>query len=249
MKTLDFVVVIPARLKSFRLPHKPLVKILGKEMILRTIDRCKLSVDEKLIYVATDSLKLKNFLNKNNFFNVVLTSVKNKTGTDRIFDFSKTIKAKRYINVQGDEPIVNPKDIKKIIDISKKNIENIYNGYAKVINNKSSISKNIPKLVLDQNNNLVYMSRSEIPSSFRKKNKYFLKQICIYSFPRKILQKVFRYNKKTYLESFEDIEILRFLESGYKIKMVKLSGKSMAVDVPEDIKKVESILRRNEKSS
>ena len=93
------------------------------------------------------------------------------------------------------------------------------------------------------------MSRSEIPSSFRKKNKYFLKQICIYSFPRKILQKVFRYNKKTYLESFEDIEILRFLESGYKIKMVKLSGKSMAVDVPEDIKKVESILRRNEKSS
>ena len=249
MKTFDFVVVIPARLKSFRLPNKPLVKILGKEMILRTIDRCKLIIDKKFLYVATDSLKLKNFLNKNNFYNVVLTSTKNKTGTDRIFDFSKTIKAKRYINVQGDEPIVNPKDIKKIIDISKKNIENIYNGYAKVINNKSSISKNIPKLVLDQNNNLVYMSRSEIPSSFRKKNKYFLKQICIYSFPRKILQKVFRYNKKTYLESFEDIEILRFLESGYKIKMVKLSGKSMAVDVPEDIKKVESILRRNEKSS
>ena len=243
MKTLDFVVVIPARLKSYRLPNKPLVKILGKEMILRTIDRCKLSVDEKLIYVATDSLKLKNFLNKNNFFNVVLTSVKNKTGTDRIFDFSKTIKAKRYINVQGDEPIVNPTDIKKIIDISKKNIENIYNGYAKVINNKSSISKNIPKLVLDQNNNLVYMSRSEIPSSFRKKNKYFLKQICIYSFPRKILQKVFRYNKKTYLESFEDIEILRFLELGFKVKMIKMSNKSLAVDNNEDLEKAKIYLK------
>ena len=125
MKTFDFVVVIPARLKSFRLPNKPLVKILGKEMILRTIDRCKLIIDKKFLYVATDSLKLKNFLNKNNFYNVVLTSTKNKTGTDRIFEFSKTIKAKRYINVQ-DEPIVNPKDIKKIIDISKKKIMNLF---------------------------------------------------------------------------------------------------------------------------
>ncbi len=249
MKTLDFVVVIPARLKSYRLPNKPLVKILGKEMILRTIDRCKLEVDKKFIYVATDSIKLKNFLKKNNFLNVILTSNKNKTGTDRIFDFSKTIKAKRYINVQGDEPIVNPKDIRKIIEISKKNNNFVYNGYAKVINDKFSISKNIPKLALDKNKNLLYMSRSEIPSSFRTKNKYFLKQICIYSFPRKILQKVFKYNTKSNLESFEDIEILRFLEAGYKVKMIKLSGKSMAVDVPDDIKKVEAILRRNEKFS
>ena len=88
------------------------------------------------------------------------------------------------------------------------------------------------------------MSRSEIPSSFRTKNKYFLKQICIYSFPRKILQKVFRCNSKSNLETFEDIEILRFLEAGYKIKMIKLSGKSMAVDVPGDVKKVEEILKK-----
>ena len=245
---LDFVVVIPARLKSSRLPNKPLIKILGKEMILRTIDRCKLSVSQKFIYVATDSIKLKNFLKKNNFFNVILTSSTNKTGTDRIFEFSKTIKANRYINVQGDEPIVNPNDIKKIIQISKKNNDFVYNGYAKVINKKSSRSKNIPKLVFDKNKDLLYMSRSEIPSSFRNKNKNFLKQICIYSFPRKILKKVFRQNSKSNLENFEDIEILRFLEAGYKVKMVKLSGKSMAVDVPEDIKKVEAILKKNEKS-
>ena len=91
---------------------------------------------------------------------------------------------------------------------------------------------------MDKNKDLLYMSRSEIPSSFRNKNKYFLKQICIYSFPRKILKKVFRQNSKSNLENFEDIEILRFLEAGYKVKMVKLSGKSMAVDVPEDIKKM-----------
>ena len=246
---LDFVLVIPARVKSLRLPNKPLIKILGKEMILRTIDRCKLSVSQKLIYVVTDSIKLKNFLKKNNFLNVILTSNRNKTGTDRIYEFSKTIKAKRYINVQGDEPIVNPKDIRKIIQISKKNNDFVCNGYAKVINNKSSLSKNIPKLALDKNKNLLYMSRSEIPSSFRTKNKYFLKQICIYSFPRKILQKVFRNNSKSNFESFEDIEILRFLEAGYKVKMIKLSGKSMSVDVPDDIKKVEAILKKNEKSS
>ena len=68
---LDFVIVIPARLKSSRLPNKPLIKILGKEMILRTIERCKLSVNQKLIYVATDSNKIKKFLHKKNFKNVI----------------------------------------------------------------------------------------------------------------------------------------------------------------------------------
>ncbi len=242
---LDFVIVIPARLKSSRLPNKPLIKILGKEMILRTIDRCKLSISQRLIYVATDSVKIKKFLYKKNFRNVILTSKKNKTGTDRIYEFSKIIKAKRYINVQGDEPIVNPKDIKKIIDFSSKNKSIIYNGYASVKKNKSTSSSNIPKVVLDKYNNLLYITRSDVPSNFKYKNKYLLKQICIYSLPRQILHKVFKFNKKSELEKMEDIEILRFLESGYKVKMLKMSGKSMAVDVPQDVNKVEKILRKN----
>ncbi len=241
---LDFVIVIPARLKSSRLPNKPLIKILGKEMILRTIERCKLSVSQKLIYVATDSIKIKKFLYKKNFKNVVITSKKNKTGTDRIYEFSKIIKAKRYINVQGDEPIVNPSDINKIINVSKKNNLFVLNGYAKVKTNKSISNKNIPKVVLDNYENLLYISRSNIPSNFKKNNKNILKQICIYSYPRNILHKVFKLNKKTKLEKLEDIEILRFLESGYKVKMLKMSGKSMAVDVRSDIPKVESILKK-----
>jgi len=245
---LDFVIVIPARLKSSRLPNKPLIKILGKEMILRTIERCKLSVSQKLIYVATDSAKIKKFLYRKNFKNVILTSKKNKTGTDRIYEFSKIIKANRYINVQGDEPIVNPKDINKIINCSKKDNSFIYNGYAIVKNKKLISNKNIPKVVLDMHDNLLYISRSDIPSNFKKNNNNILKQICIYSYPRNILNKVFKLNKKTKLEKIEDIEILRFLECGYKVKMLKMSGKSMAVDVRSDVYKVESILKKNEKS-
>tara|TARA_Y100000590_G_C15461056_1_gene916489 strand:+ start:114 stop:845 length:732 start_codon:yes stop_codon:yes gene_type:complete len=241
---LDFVIVIPARLKSSRLPNKPLIKILGKEMILRTIERCKLSVSKKLIYVATDSNKIKKFLLKKNFRNVILTSKKNKTGTDRIYEFSKFIKAKRYINVQGDEPIVNPHDINKIINFSKKNNSFVLNGYAKVKTDKSFQNKNIPKVVLDRYKNLLYISRSDIPSNFKNNNKSVLKQICIYSYPRNILHKVFKLNKKTELEKIEDIEILRFLESGFKVKMLKMSGKSMAVDVRSDISSVESILKK-----
>jgi len=241
---LDYVIVIPARLKSSRLPNKPLIKICGREMILRTVDRCKLSIDENLIYILTDSKKLKKFLNDNNCKNVVLTSSKNKTGTDRIYEFSKHIKAKRYINVQGDEPIVNPKDILKIINASEKNKAIVYNGYSIVKNTNKVQNKNLPKVVFDKFKNLLYMSRSDIPSNFKAQKTFYLKQICIYSYPRNVLQKVFNSNRKTYLEKFEDIEILRFLESGVKVKMVKMSGKSMSVDVKKDIYKVERILKK-----
>lgn len=242
-----YVIVIPARLKSSRLPNKPLIKILGREMILRTIDQCRKVTNKKIIYVATDSIRLRDFLIKNKFYNVIITSSKCKTGTDRIYEFSKKIVSKYYINVQGDEPLVNPYDIKKIIkQIKLKSSKNkVINGYAEITKERDYKNSNIPKVVFSSDKKLLYMSRSNIPSSFKKKAKMF-KQICIYAFPKKILQKVFKKNIKSNLESYEDIEILRFLEKNIDIKMIKLSGSSMSVDVPRDIKEVEKILKKNE---
>ena len=242
-----FVIVIPARLQSSRLKNKPLIKINNKEMILRTIDQCKKATNIKNIFVCTDSQKLKNFLSRNNFNNTIVTSEKCKTGTDRIYQFSKKINAKNYINVQGDEPIVNPYDIKKIIKYSLDNPEVVVNGYSKITKNRDYQNKNIPKVVISKNKFLLYMSRNNIPSNFKNIKRNLFKQICIYSFPNKILNKVFSSNTKGDLETNEDIEIQRIIENDFKVKMILLSGISMSVDVKEDVREVEKIIKKNEK--
>ena len=118
-KNFNFVIVIPARLKSSRFPGKPLAKICGKPMIFHVWKRCVGAVDKKLVFVATDNIKIVNVCKKFGI-QTVMTSAKCKTGTDRMYDFSKKINSKIYINIQGDEPLIKPKDIKKVIKYSLK---------------------------------------------------------------------------------------------------------------------------------
>ena len=108
----DFLLVIPARYKSKRLPGKPLINLKGTPMIIRTYNQCKKVVHHSKILVATDNKKILNLCKKNNI-NVMMTSNKCLTGTDRVAEVARKIKKKFYINVQGDEPICNPSDIKK----------------------------------------------------------------------------------------------------------------------------------------
>ena len=108
------VIIIPARYGSSRYKGKPLVKILDREMVLRVADICSKVVEKKNLYVATDNSKISKLV-KNAKYNVLMTSTKCLTGTDRVAEASKKIKSKIYINVQGDEPTINPRDIKKII--------------------------------------------------------------------------------------------------------------------------------------
>ena len=126
-------IVIPARLKSSRLPSKPLLRIKGIPMIIRTFQQCNKVVKSKNIIVATDSSKIIDLCNRYNI-NTVITSKKCKTGTDRsLFEVSKKINAKNYINVQGDEPIFNPKDLSIMVKNSLKKINNdkVLLGYCK----------------------------------------------------------------------------------------------------------------------
>lgn len=239
----EFVIVIPVRFDSKRLPGKPLIKILGKEMIIRTVEQCKKSKFIKSIYVATDSKIILNLLKKKNFENVIMTPKKFITGTDRIAYFAKKIKAETYINVQGDEPIIKPNDIDKIYQYAKKNRNEVVNGYAKIKNYSELKNPNIPKVVFDDKKNLIYISRSSIPFIKNFDSGDYYKQICVYAFPRKILIKVYK-NKKSKIEKKEDIEILRFLENNISVKMVKLSGESKAVDTKKDVIAVKKIISK-----
>ena len=242
---MKYVVIIPARFSSNRLNGKPLKDINGIPMIVRTFNQCHKAINKDLIFVATDNHKIKSVCQKNNI-NVIMTSSKCLTGTDRVFQASKKIKADIYINLQGDEPLFNPKDIKKIIAYSKKYPKEIITGYSRIKTAKMFKSIHTPKVVFSINKDLLYASRSPIPQNKNNIFKFGYRQVCIYAFPKDKLRSFYSV-KKTPLEYEEDIEYLRFLEKGIRIKCVELSDYSKAVDTQEDLREVRKIIRKKEK--
>ena len=241
-------IIIPARYGSSRYKGKPLVKILGRELVLRVADVCAKTVGRKNLYIATDSKKIEKRVKEENF-KTIMTSSRCLTGTDRVAEASKNINAKIFINVQGDEPLINSRDIKTVIKAKRKFPNHIICGYDKIHKLQDPKNLNLPKVVINSKQELIYISRSLIPGSKRMiKNKNYLKQVCIYAFNKKELKSFFSLNKKSEIEEIEDIEILRFLHLGYKIKMVKLNSNSVAVDEIKDVKKVEKILKQRKKN-
>jgi 3-deoxy-manno-octulosonate cytidylyltransferase (CMP-KDO synthetase) len=243
----NFIVVIPARLESTRLPEKPLIQIMGKSVIQRTYEQCLKAVDKNLIYVATDSDKIYDHCISLGI-QTIMTSKDVLTGTDRVCEVSTKIKAKYYINVQGDEPVFNPEDLKGIIKEIDLESSTIINGYTAIQKEEDYLSRSTPKVVVNLKGNLLYMSRSPIPGNKTGSFEKAWRQVCIYAFPYKAL-KEFNSMRKTPLEEIEDIEILRFIELGYKVKMIEMSSQSIPVDVRHDIFKVEEYLKKNFRKS
>lgn len=241
---MSVAIVIPARFGSTRYKGKPLVKILGREMILRVVDICKKVVGNMSLYVATDSKIIRNIVLKAGY-QVIMTSKNCLTGTDRVAAASKKIKNNIIINVQGDEPTINPEDIRKIIRAKKKFPNHVICGFNRIHNLENPSNLNLPKIVVNNSNELIYISRALIPGKKNKLDKVnYNKQVCIYAFNKYQLKKFAEKNKKSNLEKTEDIEILRFFEYGIKIKMIKLNSNSIAVDEFKDIKKVEKIFKK-----
>jgi 3-deoxy-manno-octulosonate cytidylyltransferase (CMP-KDO synthetase) len=239
---MKYLVVIPARFKSKRLPGKPLAIIGGLPMIVRTYNQCSKVVNKNKIIIATDSYKIKKVCDEYKIKSII-TSNKCLTGTDRVAEVAKKIKCNFYINVQGDEPFFNPNDLKRLIKEAEKKPKEVINGYTEIKNKKLFFSSSIPKVVFDKKGYLLYMSRGPIPSNKTLKFKKAWRQVCAYSFPRKALFDFTKTKNKTPIESLEDIEILRFIEKGYKVRMIKMSNKSLAVDNKEDLKKAQIYLR------
>lgn len=238
---MRFIVVIPARMASSRLPGKPLIDIAGKSLIQRTYEQCIKAVAPSLVYVATDDTKIEQHC-KELGIQVVMTSSECLTGTDRVAEVAGQIDADVYINVQGDEPLMNPQDILHSIEAAINHPGEVINGYARIMSEDLYRSLSIPKVVFRPDGRLLYMSRSPIPGN---KNSNFItswRQVCVYAFPKDALMAYANYGTKTPLEEMEDLEIIRFLEMGYEVRMIELSEESIAVDTPEDVVKVISIL-------
>lgn len=237
------VIIIPARYASTRYPGKPLATILGKPMILWVAELSSTAIGSENVYIATDDERILRVVEQAGY-QAVLTTENALTGTDRVAQAAQLINADIYINVQGDEPLLNPLDIIKIRNKKITNLKKIINGYCWMGDHEDPNNVNIPKLITNDQNELVYVSRSALPAF--KEIKYaptrYKKQVCIYAYTLKELTKFHEYGRKSNLENSEDIEILRFFEMGKKICMVETSVGSLAVDEPEDIIKVENEL-------
>lgn len=238
------VVLIPARYSSTRYPGKPLVPLLGKPMILWVAELSAEAVGSKNVYVATEDERIASVV-KAAGFQAVMTSDSALTGTDRLAEAAEQIEADIYINVQGDEPLAAPADILKVRDEKLRHPNEIINGYSWISDKEDPHSVNIPKVITNEKNQLVYMSRTALPGFKDKKNapKSYKKQVCIYAFNKDELIAFRSFGRKSELEHSEDIEILRFLELDKKIRMVETQPGSLAVDVPSDVAPVEDALR------
>jgi len=246
-KEMKSVIVIPARYRSSRFPGKPLVPLLGKPMILWVAELSALALGKASVFIATEDERIAEVVEEAGFTSI-MTSKEALTGTDRLAEAAKQIEADIYINVQGDEPLLNPNDIRKILSVKQKYPNEIINGYCKVGQKEDPSSVNIPKVIFNEDGRMVYMSRQILPGYKDSQNKpiSYYKQVCIYAFSRSDLTRYSSFGRKSALENSEDIEILRFLEWGSTIRMVETSGGSLAVDEPADVTKVEeAIIEKN----
>jgi 3-deoxy-manno-octulosonate cytidylyltransferase (CMP-KDO synthetase) len=238
----DYVVVIPARFKSTRYPGKPLALIAGVPMIIRVAQRVMMSVPKEKILIATEDERILKTVNDAGFKGV-MTADTALTGTDRVHDAVKDLDVGIIVNVQGDEPLLDSTDILKMVQIKKENPGFVINGMTRIVAGEDPRSLNLPKVVFNEKNELLYMSRAAVPGSKKPHSEYW-KQVCIYAFSKDQLAAFYGMGRKSAVENIEDIEILRFLDLGIRVKMVETRPGSLAVDVPEDIPPVEAALKK-----
>tara|TARA_B100001540_G_scaffold178683_1_gene157572 strand:- start:26 stop:775 length:750 start_codon:yes stop_codon:yes gene_type:complete len=235
---LNVVALIPARLDSSRLYAKSLLPIDGLPLVVHTYKRTKLSKYFREVYICTDSKKIGEEVKK--YDCQVIYTGKNKTGTDRISEASTKLKKKYslYIDVQGDEPLLNPNHIDKVIKWHLKNNE--FDIVVPTLKFNSPDNPNIVKIV-KVGNKVVYFSRSKVPYPFINEPKYYLKHLSIISFKPESLLK-FKKLKQSNLEKIEGIELMRALENNMKIGTFEMKGQSFSVDTSRDFYRAQKFM-------
>lgn len=235
--------VIPARYGSTRLPAKSLAIIHGKPMIQHVYERCLKAKLLSEILVATDDKRI--FDAVINFGgNVVMTSKSHKSGTDRIGEAVKNIKCDIVVNIQGDEPMIDPRNIDKAIEpLVKDRRINVSTLCFKISDRTEINNPNVVKVVIDSYSNALYFSRSAVPFNRDNINAEYFKHIGLYVYRNDYLRKLIKL-KPSKLELTEKLEQLRVLESGEKIKVIETKIDSYSVDTPADLKKIRKLIQK-----
>lgn len=238
---MKVVGMIPARLQSSRLPEKALIDIGGLPMVIHTCKRAQMveSLDE--VYLATDSETIREVAEAHNI-RVIMTSIHHQTGSDRVAEACRIVDCDILVNIQGDEPLVNPEHVDVIIEpLIKDPSLKITVGVTPYDqkNRNSDI-----KAVLDLEGNILYCSRTDLPSDALTPVDEMFKMVFIVPFRKEFLLQHTSW-KPTPLEQIEFNEYLRILEHGVKIRAVEVKDAKISVDTPEDLEKVRELMEKD----
>ncbi len=235
--------VIPARYASTRFPGKPLIDLAGKTMIQRVYEQSKKCSLLKDVIIATDDQRIYDHAISIGA-NVIMTSVDHTSGTDRCAEvLEKLDDCDVIINIQGDEPLINPDQISLLCKCFNDTKTDIATLIKKIESEETLFNYNTPKVIIDHDSFAIYFSRECIPHlrNFARNewlNKFnYYQHIGIYGYTSDVLKKITRLQSSS-LEQAESLEQLRWIENGYKIKTAVTTFDSIAIDCAEDVEKV-----------
>ena len=242
---MKIIGVIPARYQSSRFPGKPLADICGKPMIWWVYQQCLKVEDFDEVYVATDDDKIFSTCEALGV-KVVMTADTHRTGTDRIGEVARKIPADLIVNIQGDEPLLEPSTIKAAIEPFYHNPDlQISNLMTKITDPIDVVNCTVPKVITNKDGIGVYLTRATAPYPKGSLDYAYYKQVCVYGFKPEALQFYCDYGMtygKAKVETVEDIGIRRFIENGYKVQYIEVDSETVAVDTPNDLAKVRAIV-------
>jgi 3-deoxy-manno-octulosonate cytidylyltransferase (CMP-KDO synthetase) len=245
---VKIVGIIPARYASTRFPGKPLARIAGKPLIQHVVERCQRARTLSEIVVATDDLRIAEVAKA--FCRVEMTRADHPSGSDRIAEVAGRSACDAVLNVQGDEPLMDPRVIDRVAEALDR--EDMSTAAAPIRSPADYDNPNVVKVVVNTAGRALYFSRRTIPYlreaasgsvSEQLAAFAFLKHLGIYGYRRETLLRLVKMPVSP-LESAEKLEQLRALENGIQIAVARVEYDSVGVDVPEDVRRVEQLLKR-----
>jgi len=239
------LVVVPARYASVRFPGKPLAQIAGKSMIQHVVERLRDAGSVSRIVVATDDERIKHAVTSFGG-EAILTRSDHRSGTDRVAEVAVHVPAEIYVNVQGDEPLIDPAAVDAVVQAMLDEASvHIATPCTAIAVANDIMDPNVVKVVRDFDGNALYFSRAPIPwvrDTSTKVDARHWKHIGVYGYRREALLE-FPTLPPGELERVEQLEQLRWLENGFHIGVVETDYDAVSVDVPKDVERVEKLLR------
>jgi 3-deoxy-manno-octulosonate cytidylyltransferase (CMP-KDO synthetase) len=257
---LTAVGVIPARYGSSRLPGKPLVELQGKPLLYHVYHRSSQAKTLDEVWIATDDQRILEAA-KGFGANVIMTSGDHRSGTDRIAEAVAEISAQFVVNIQGDEPLMDPFAIDDAVRLLQEDAEAEMSTLKTPIHELEDLwNPNVVKVVTDERGYAMYFSRTPIPyprlkempgnslpevlQKHPRQLKYFFRHIGLYAYRREFLMRYTKWEPSP-LEVLEDLEQLRAMEHGAKIKVGTTPAAPMGIDTPEDLERIRRMVDRN----
>jgi len=247
---MKIALIVPARLHSTRLPEKPLADIAGKSLIIRVVEQGLKCRNITGVWVATDHESIFEHVRQAGY-QAVMTSKDHVSGTDRIAEAASSIDADVFINIQGDEPLIHPRQIEDLAAVFQNQDIQIATQMNVIRQPEEVFDYNKVKVVTDIYHKALYFSRQAIPA-FRDlpykdwfAQAVYYKHVGIYAFRKEALLKITQLSTG-FLEKAESLEQLRWLENGYHVHCFLTEYESVGVDTQEDLDKVNAIVRMME---